>query len=551
MASAAIHIPNMLEAIASGTVPGAFSEDRTAFAFPTLAYVGARGATHTWTIRVRLIDCGRDGDYVPITDEMLDQPAADLEGYKAEITVESQQKGGKVRDVVPTYVSAGKNLGKKNATNALTQALRDALGLYNKQKKRADIVEDAAEEPAEEPAAEAAEAAEERDSAAADGGFDPLPPPMLVKKIGESREATLTAADFADGVTAQRKLNGVHFVTFARTGAGGRKRLIRYSRTGTEFPGQAQIAAELLPMIAAAPRVSPGEYGTPALGPSLVPATERDKRVLAAYGATDGSDPTPYFAGELYLHGKSLNWISGQARRGDDDGALQYHIFDVFFPYAKAAGHDMESRHRQAYIDAFFAKADAAGLAHPHIVRVENLRVGSMAELTAKAKEFLREGYEGAIARKDSAGYRYSYNNYHSANLVKIKPVHDAEYTVVGYTQGTRGKDVGAVIWECEVPDPVDPRDKTFTVVPKDLTYEDRYAIYKCLGALVDGPGGRRVTRFERDIKGLPLTVEYREISAKTGKPLQAKALAFRTYEAGPGADPVKRLLDECLPARK
>ncbi len=61
---------------------------------------------------------------------------------------------------------------------------------------------------------------------------------------------------------------------------------------------------------------------------------------------------------------------------------------------------------------------------------------------------------------------------------MKIKPKHDAEFPVVGFTQGRRGKDVGAVIWECGVPNPVNPRDKTFTVVPKDMTYEQRYAIY-------------------------------------------------------------------------
>lgn len=554
MASTAIHIPNMLEAIETGVVPGGFSGDRTEFVFPTLAYVGARGATHFWTIRVRLLQEGAD-EYVPIEDDMLDQPAPDLAGYKAEITVESQQKGGKVRDIVPTYVSEGKNLGKKNATNPLTQALRNALGLYNKQKKRADIVDaaSAAEEPEAAEEAVPAAAAEEEADGEIGTEFDSMPPPMLVKKIGESREATLTPATFEKGVTAQRKLNGVHFVVFARTGPGGRKRLIRYSRTGTEYPGQEQVVGEMLPMIEQTPRIRPGEYGTPA-----APTTERDRRILAAYGALPGKpheggagaapkgDPAPYFAGELYLHGKSLNWISGQARRGDDEGVLEYHVFDVFFPYAKAAGHDMESRHRQAYLTAFFAAADEAGLRHPHVVRVENFPVHSMAELEELAKRFLREGYEGAIARKDDAGYRYSYSNYHSANLLKIKPKHDAEFPVVGFTQGTRGKDVGAVIWICEVPKPVSPRDKTFNVVPKDMEYKTRYALFKCLGQKVSGPGGKMVTRFERDVKGLPLTVEYAELSAKTGKPLQAKALAFRTYEAGPEKDPIRKLLSEC-----
>jgi hypothetical protein len=83
------------------------------------------------------------------------------------------------------------------------------------------------------------------------------------------------------------------------------------------------------------------------------------------------------------------------------------------------------------------------------------------------------------------------------------------------------------------------------------MSYPDRYALFRCLGELVAGPDGAPLTRFARDLHGLPLTVEFRELSPKTGKPLQAKALAFRTYEAGPGADPVKKLFDECLPSRQ
>ncbi len=565
MASQAVHIPNMLEAISDGTVPGRLSDDRSEFVFPTLAYTGARGATHLWTIRVGLVrdaDAGGDEEEeegpIAIEDEMLDQPCADLTGYKAVITVESLQVKGKVRDVVPTYVSAGKNLGKANATNALTQAIRDALGLYNKQKKKANIVE----------------RAETPDNGDGNGDvdvdvdvdvddllgtgeeppvFDARPPPMLVKKIGESREATLTPAVFAKGVTVQRKYNGVHFVAYARTGPKGQKTLVRYSRTGTEIPGQDHIATELLKMLETVPKIRPGEYETPtrpnaAASAAFQSLAAKDRKILAAYGAdSETDDPCPYFAGELYVHGKSLNWISGQARRGDDAGELQFHIFDVFFPYAKAAGHDMPSRARQAYLAAFFKAADDAGTPHPHVVPVENFPARSMDELNALAKRFLQEGYEGAIARKDDAGYRYSYSNYHSANLVKMKPVFDAEYPVVGFTQGSRGKEVGAIIWVCEVSKPPNPRDKMFTVVPKDLTYFERYALFRCLSAPVTDKAGKTVTRFERDIKGLPLTVEFRELSAKTGKPLQAKGVAFRTYEDGPAKDPVRALLDECI----
>jgi len=493
----------MMLAIESGTIPGKFAAARTEFVFPTLAYPSSRGATLLWTIRVRLIPA-QGGDYVVITNEMLGQPVVDLKNFKAEITVVAQQKGGKVRDIVPTYVSAGKNLGRKNETNCLTQAIRDALGLYNKQCKRGNTIEDGD--------------ASDDDDASKDG-FSLRPPPMLVKKIGDSRESTLGPSDFSSGVTVQPKLNGVHFVIYA--GADG---LVRYSRSGAVYPGQDQIVAEMLPMFATIPVIAPG-----------TPHQSATEGLLA-----------PYFDGELYVHGRSLNWISGQARREDDDGALEFHVFDVFFPHAKAAGHDMVSCHRQAYLDAFFAAADAAGLAHPHVKRVENFTVACAEELEILAKRFLGLGYEGAIARKDNAGYRYGYSNYHSPNLVKIKPKQDAEFPVVGFTQGTCGKDVGAVIWVCEVPDPKDPRDKTFNVVPKDMKYKTRYALYKCLGLMVQGPEGKMVTRFERDVKGLPLTVEYAESSAKTGKPLQAKALAFRTYEGGPDRDPIRKLMAEC-----
>lgn len=484
MASSAVHIRNMQSAIDTGDIPGEFNKNKTEFIFNKLEYVDSHNATHFWTIKVRLL-FGKD--YVPITNAILAQKV--LENYKGEITVESLQKDGKIRDVVPTYVNTGKNIGKKNATNCITQAIRDALGLYNKQNKRTNALQSAEPQNAEPQI---------------------RPPPMLVKKIGDSQSAILGPADFISGITAQRKLNGVHFVVYKH-----QNELIRYSRTGTIYPGQDQIVVEMLAMMAT---INSKEYGN------------------SAY-----SDP--HFDGELYVHGKSLNWISGQARRADDSGNLEFHIFDVFFPNAQ----NIESRHRQAYIDTFFRKADEAGVKHPHIIRVENFKVESLEKLNLLAKRFLTEKYEGAIARKDKSGYQYGYRNYHSSNLVKIKPIFDDEFIVVGYSQGTRGKDVGAVIWECEVPKFENSTDNLFTVVPKDMTYSDRYAIYKCLGTLVDGPNGKKITRFERDIKGLPLTVEYSEMSTKTGKPLQAKALAFRTYESGPASDPIKTLMEDCL----
>ncbi len=525
MASNPVNIADMLEAIRTGAVPGGFSPDRAVYTFPTLSYSNSRGKRMLWTISVRL---DRHGSSVPMAEEML-RPGAELgPDLVAVIGVQSLQEGGKIRPTKPTLVTAGKNLGKRNATNQLTQALRDALGLYNRHSRH---VGNAVGPPRSAAPAPAKGRAARGRAASANGTFDPAPPPMLVQKLGATREATLTDADFAAGVIVQRKFNGVHVV--AHAAEGDPEELVTYSRTSSTYPGQHQLAAELLPMLSKAPPIG-AEFGVPE---TASPA------IRAAY-----SDPkhAVYLDGELYLHGRSLNWISGQARKDIDEGSLEFQVFDVFFPRAKAAGDDMTSRNRQAYLDALFRAADAAGLAHPHIVRVQSFPAASSAEVQALAGQFVREKYEGAIARKSDGRYRYSYNNYHAAALIKIKPKYDDEFPVVGFTQGTKGKAVGALIWICEVQKPVDPRDKTFNVVPKNLTDRQRQSLFKCLGQYVEGPGGKKLTRFDRDVKGLLLTVEYAETSAKTGKPLQAKALAFRTYEGGPQNDPIRKLMLEC-----
>ena len=490
MAAVPLHISNMREAIAKQEIPGSFTEDRKKFIFKTLEYSDAKGATHTWTISVSLLDS--NNDYVSITDEFLDTPQLEKNGYKAEIVVESLQIKGKVRDIVPTYVSSGKNIGKKNATNCISQAIREALARHNKQSKRV----------------------------LSTSGVDInilLPPPMLARKSGDSIESTLTPAMFENGVTIQRKLNGVHLVACIDN-----DNILLYSRASRKYPGQTHLLTELKSAVKNLPAIQVGKFG-------IESASIEE---LQGYAR-------PYFTGELYLHGKSLNWIAGQARKTADENQLQFHIFDVFFPYVIAAGKNMISMYRQQYLDEFF-KLFTSSI----IIRVENFPAKTSKDIDQLMTRFLSEGYEGAIVRKDYAGYQYSFNNYHSPNVIKIKPVLDNEFPVVGFTQGVNGKEVGALIWICEVPNAVDENDKTFHVLPKNMSYEDRYKLFKCLSEIVDPE--KNLTRFEKEVKGKPLTIEFREISPKTGKPLQAKALTFRTYESGSEQDPMHNIFKIC-----
>ena len=558
---AAVNIADMRAAIADGTVPGAFSADRTRFEFPTLTYAGAR-APHEWKIIVTLLAPAAGAPAgalapVPITDDMLAPggaapgalaPPPLPAGARAEIRTETRQVGGKLREVVPTYVTEGKKLGKKGATNALTQALRNALGLYNKQRRRSAPT-DAAAAAAAAPAAAAAGAPPAPAAAAAGAPPAPpapaaaarplQPPPQLIKSAADS---PLTAEDFAAGVTVQRKLNGVRVVASAvltdKSAVLTDKsvKVSFYSRSALEYEVPPALSAQVAGLIAAWRARRPAEFAAPGLADI-------------------------YIDGELYKHGVPLNVISGQARRSAAAAAdinLEFHVFDVFFPAEIAAGRDMASRDRQRAVDALFACAKPPDSVAPLVRRVENFAAADQAAVDGLAQGFLAAGFEGAVARRDGAGYRYSASGYHSANAVKIKPTFDAEFPVVGYTQGARGKDVGAVIWECEVPPagapsagaPASaPEDRRFMVVPK-LPYEVRRCLFAKLGENVALAGAPPLTRFERDVRGAPLTVEYKEVSAKTGKPLQAHASVFRTYEAAGLAaaaeDPIAKLLREC-----
>jgi ATP-dependent DNA ligase len=222
-------------------------------------------------------------------------------------------------------------------------------------------------------------------------------------------------------------------------------------------------------------------------------------------------DAMPYYAGELYKHGISLNIISGQAKNKKTSIDLEYHIFDVFFPTVIKKGHNLTSIYRQKFIDYIFDKTREFEL--KYIKRVENYKVHNMLEINALADDFISNGYEGAIARKDNGIYRYSFNNYHSRDVLKIKPTFDSEFKIVGFTQGLKGAHLGALIWICATEE-----NLTFHVVP-NMEIEERKKLYEKFS---ESKG--------ESVIGKLLTVSYAELSPK-GIPLQPKGIVIRDYE--------------------
>lgn len=118
--------------------------------------------------------------------------------------------------------------------------------------------------------------------------------------------------------------------------------------------------------------------------------------------------------------------------------------------------------------------------------------------------KYVGAGYEGVIIRNKKGLYRLATR---SENLQKFKEFEDAEFSIVGFTEG-EGNEKGAVIWICET-----EQHKQFRVRPIG-TIDDRKDIFKKAQSYI----------------GKKLTVKYQEMTDE-GIPRFPVGLAIRDYE--------------------
>lgn len=429
-------------------IPGQLSADSLTWEFPEVVSKNAHDKEMFWRVYVRI---QRGGVFIPIEKKYFEELPNDLTGW---INVDSGIRGGKVKKSVPTVVKSGKNIGKKSATNAFTQALRDALGLYNKQSKKS-----------------AGGIGVKKDDNGGDKAGPELYPPMLAQVLRDQTTPPHTDEDHP--LYIQRKYNGVRTVSVLNG-----DNVIMYSRRKNLYPGFGYMKTELLPILR--------EF-------------YKSGRVL-------------YLDGEIYSHGAALQDISGYARREDQPGDIKYNymIYDCFIP----AEPELPYSARKKIIDGL-------GLDKlQYCKQVETFEVYDTEEAEALYKSFLEEGYEGAMVRVD-APYRYSYNEYHSKMLLKMKPVNDAEMEIVGWETGEKGKAASAIMIICATPE-----GKQFPVTPA-MEIPDRIALAKKMTEIE--PNGK--THFENHWKGKKIIIEFDEYS-KDKVPQRARTrMQVRTWD--------------------
>ena len=93
----------------------------------------------------------------------------------------------------------------------------------------------------------------------------------------------------------------------------------------------------------------------------------------------------------------------------------------------------------------------------------------SKADLKKFHDKYVKQGYEGLMIRNKNGGYK---EKYRSKNLQKYKMFEDAEFEIVGFTEGT-GIEKGLIIWICKI-----KNGDTFQVRPKG-THSQRKDLFK------------------------------------------------------------------------
>jgi len=211
--------------------------------------------------------------------------------------------------------------------------------------------------------------------------------------------------------------------------------------------------------------------------------------------------------GELYNHSMNLQKISGIVRNETDSiekKELQYYIFDCI---------DLNKKYtfekRFTILQELFKKNK-----FKYLVLTETINANSENDSDTLYNSYVKEKYEGIVYKNKDSLYEYSnIKEIRSYQFLKRKVNYDAEYKIVGYEQGTKGRDLGAIIFILET-----ENGKTFKSVP-NMTIKERKELYI-----------EAKKNFETKFQNKMGTISFDEYSSDN-IPLRSKFITIRDYE--------------------
>jgi len=295
--------------------------------------------------------------------------------------------GGKMQ-VAQKVISEGKNIGKKNETTPLQQAIQEAKAAWVKKTESGyspvtEISEDEMKEEDEEEKEEKEGKEGKEGKGKGKGIDDSVPSPMLAHDYHKRGKSIVYPC------YAQKKYDGVRCIAIPGQGL--------FSRLKKKFPHMEHIIQEIN---------------------TLLPGTILD--------------------GELYSDTLTFQEIVGLVKRetlkkGDAEKQLQikFHVYDIVNsdPYEK----------RWATLMQLFRRP------FKHLVEVQSQLCESEDKMKELHAQYVQEGFEGIMLRNKKGVYA----NHRSADLQKYKEFFDTECEIVGFKEG-EGLEEGCVLWICK-----------------------------------------------------------------------------------------------------
>jgi ATP-dependent DNA ligase len=339
------------------------------------------------------------------------------EGY-GQITVKYGYEGGALQED-ETLVEEGKNLGKKNETTPLEQAVLLARSAWNK-KKAGGYVELGAPEGGAGGKAAASAAAVATKSLAASRATEideEVPLPMLAHKWPE-------------------KAKYVKFPCFVQP----------------KFDGTRTL----------------GLCGLPESKPCLFSRQRKAYPHLDHIKAILQQLPTGLILdGELYRHDMEFQSIVGTVKKRTltksneaKQALIQFHCYDFI---------DIELPFEERFKILRDLFKEFRKLVKGVLVLCPTEVVTKKEDLKVKHDEYVADGYEGLMIRNTTGLYDLGNR---STDLLKMKEFQDDEFEIVGFYEG-KGEEEGCVLWRLKT-----KSGKEFGCRPKG-THEERKELFK------------------------------------------------------------------------
>lgn len=203
-----------------------------------------------------------------------------------------------------------------------------------------------------------------------------------------------------------------------------------------------------------------------------------------------GDNQDMMFDGEIYVHGKHLQEISGLARLNtweDRCEILEYWIYDLAIP-------DMKFRDRLTILMELQEKFKD----NPKIKIIDHVFTNSWMEIDKLHNQWVEEGFEGLVARKPDKNYSYGKRN---SDWIKVKLYQDEEFKIIDYKDGLRPEDFAFILETKE--------GKVFSACPIG-TREQKAQYILDMDDIIDNYG--TVKFFGYSIDGIPMQPHFKSV---------------------------------------